>query len=114
MVSSATTGMKRKERGFEAVEAGEETCISVYVRCRGRSEREVKENSNMVVKTEGVKGQLMELSMGPNALNNKTYSFDSVFSPAAGQDMIFDEVVKPIVDEVGSASLDSLCVWIVH
>ena len=54
----------------------------------------------MVVKTEGVKGNLMELMMGPNALNNKTYSFDGVFSPAAGQDMIFDEVVKPILDEV--------------
>lgn len=54
----------------------------------------------MVVRTEGVKGNLMELLMGPNALNNKTYSFDGVFSPAAGQDMIFDEVVKPILDEV--------------
>lgn len=103
VMSSATTaaGTKRKERPYEA-ESGsaEETNISVYVRSRGRSEREVKENSNVVVKTEGVKGNLMELMMGPNALNNKTYSFDGVFSPAAGQDMIFDEVVKPILDEV--------------
>src|SRR5690606_18561079 len=59
------------------------------------------------IKTEGVKGKLMELLMGPNALNNKTYSFDGVFSPAAGQDMIFDEVVKPILDEVRGGS--SLC-----
>lgn len=100
ILSSATAGTKRKERGFETEVATEETNISVYVRSRGRSEREVKENSNVVVKTEGVKGNLMELMMGPNALNNKTYSFDGVFSPAAGQDMIFDEVVKPILDEV--------------
>lgn len=113
VVSSATTtaaaaGMKRKERSYEA-ETGspEESNISVYVRSRGRSEREVKENSNVVIKTEGVKGKLMELLMGPNALNNKTYSFDGVFSPAAGQDMIFDEVVKPILDEVRAGSLSA-------
>ncbi|SPO02416.1 probable kinesin-related protein bimC [Cephalotrichum gorgonifer] len=99
IMSSATTGTKRKERSDE-LERGEETNISVYVRCRGRSEREVKENSNVVLRTEGVQGNLLELAMGPNALNNKTYSFDGVFSPAAGQTMIFDEVVKPIVDEM--------------
>ena len=48
----------------------------------------------MVVSTDGVK------SMGPNALSNKTYHFDKVFSPAADQIMIFDAVVSPILDEV--------------
>jgi kinesin family protein 11 len=38
--------------------------------------------------------------MGPSALSNKTYHFDKVFSPAADQIMIFDEVVAPILDEV--------------
>ncbi|KAK3063066.1 Kinesin- motor protein, partial [Teratosphaeriaceae sp. CCFEE 6253] len=38
--------------------------------------------------------------MGPSALSNKTYQFDKVFSPAADQGMIFDEVVAPILDEV--------------
>lgn len=112
---SATIGTKRKERDFEAADVmvggGEETNINVVVRCRGRSQREVKENSTVVVNADGVKGQVIELSMGANALSNKTYSFDRVFSPAADQSMVFDDVVKPILEEVGlfSVSLLALC-----
>ncbi|KAK4983797.1 Kinesin-related motor protein [Elasticomyces elasticus] len=91
--------VKRKERDFEHV-AGEETNINVVVRCRGRNDREVRENSGVVVSTDGVKGKNVELSMGPSALSNKTYQFDKVFSPAADQNMIFEEVVSPILDEV--------------
>jgi kinesin family protein 11 len=102
--SIATNGTKRKEREFESEEAvavaGESTNINVVVRCRGRNEREVKENSTVVVRTEGVKGNMVELAMGPNALSNKSYNFDRVFSPAADQSIVFDEVVKPILDEV--------------
>ena len=98
--TTATTGTKRKEREYEADEGGESTNINVVVRCRGRNEREVKENSTVVVRTDGAKGNIVELSMGPNALSNKTYNFDRVFSPAADQSMVFDEVVKPILDEV--------------
>lgn len=100
--SIATNGTKRKEREFESDEAlaGESTNINVVVRCRGRNEREVKENSTVVVRTEGVKGNMVELAMGPNALSNKTYNFDRVFSPAADQSIVFDEVVKPILDEM--------------
>ncbi|KAF1981695.1 kinesin heavy chain [Aulographum hederae CBS 113979] len=94
-------GTKRKERDFES-EGGEETSINVVVRCRGRNDREVKENSGVVVSTDGIKGKNVELSMGPSALSNKTYNFDKVFSPAADQNMIFDEVVTPILDEVMS------------
>ena len=97
--TTATAGTKRKERDYEP-EGGEETNINVVVRCRGRNEREVRENSGVVVMTEGVKGKLVELSMGPNALSNKTYNFDRVFSQAADQSMIFDDVVKPILEEV--------------
>lgn len=56
----------------------------------------------MVVATEGARGKSVELSMGPNALSNKTYHFDKVFSPAADQSMIYDDVVSPILDEVRS------------
>lgn len=101
MVSVATTagGTKRKERDFEHDE--EETNINVVVRCRGRNEREVRENSGVVLSTNGVKGNSLELSMGPSALSNKTYHFDKVFSSAADQAMIYDDVVTPILDEVG-------------
>jgi len=102
--TSSGTGLKRKERDYEQ-DRGEEatattTNIHVVVRCRGRSEREVRENSGVVVSTNGVKGKTVELSMGPNAINNKTYHFDKVFSPAADQAIIFDDVVSPILNEM--------------
>jgi kinesin family member 11 len=113
VATTAAAGLKRKERDFDAagaadtdsviVSLAEETNINVVVRCRGRNEREVRENSAVVVNTDGAKGKNVELMMGPNALSNKTYNFDRVFSPAADQGMIFDDVVKPILDEVGAA-----------
>ncbi|KAL1611566.1 Kinesin-related motor protein [Nothophoma quercina] len=90
--------LKRKATDFD--DAGQETNINVVVRCRGRNDREVRENSGVVVSTNGIKGNTVELSMGPSALSNKTYQFDKVFSPAADQGMVFDEVVAPIIDEV--------------
>ena len=82
------------------MEPGEETNIHVVVRCRGRNDREVRENSGVVVATEGARGKSVELSMGPNAISNKTYHFDKVFSPAADQPMIYEDVVAPILDDV--------------
>ena len=99
VAGSQKTGTKRKERDFEA-DTGEETNINVVVRCRGRNDREVKENSGVVVSTEGARGSNVDLSMGPSALSNKTYNFDKVFSPAADQAMIYEDVVAPILDEV--------------
>lgn len=97
----SNAGTKRKEREYENHDPGEETNIHVVVRCRGRSDREVKENSGVVVSTEGAKGKSLELSMGPNAVSNKTYHFDKVFSPAADQGVIYEDVVTPILNEVG-------------
>ena len=94
----SASGTKRKERDFDQDE-GEETNIHVVVRCRGRSDREVRENSGVVVSTSGVKGKNVELSMGPNAISNKTYHFDKVFSPAADQAIVFEDVVAPILNE---------------
>lgn len=42
--------------------------------------------------------------MGSSALSSKTYHFDEVFSPAADQSMIFDDVVTPILGEVRTDS----------
>ncbi|EXJ75949.1 kinesin family member 11 [Cladophialophora psammophila CBS 110553] len=97
--STSNAGTKRKERDFDQ-DHGEETNIHVVVRCRGRSAREVRENSGVVVSTSGVRGKTVELSMGPNAISNKTYYFDKVFSPAADQAIIFDDVVAPILNEM--------------
>ena len=95
---SPVAGIKRKERDFDL--EGEQTNINVVVRCRGRNDREVLENSGVVVSTEGARGKTVDLSMGPNALSNKTYHFDKVFSPAADQSMVYDDVVAPILDEM--------------
>lgn len=102
--SVATTGTKRKERDFD-VEGAQETNINVVVRCRGRNEREVRENSAVVVSTEAGQGKAVQLSLGPSALSNKTYNFDRVFSPAADQSMIYEDVVKPILEEVCHATI---------
>lgn len=78
-----------------------ETNINVVVRCRGRSEREIRESSVVVVSTPGgLRGREIALSMGPLALSNKTYSFDRVFGPEADQTMIYDDVVAPMLDEM--------------
>ncbi|KAF5130713.1 Kinesin-like protein bimC [Metarhizium anisopliae] len=104
-VSTTATGVKRKERDFESDAGGggggsEETNINVVVRCRGRSEREVKENSTVVVQADGVKGSAVGLLLGPNSLSNKSYAFDRVYSAAADQVMVFDDTVRPILDEM--------------
>ncbi|KAF3384910.1 Kinesin-like protein bimC [Penicillium rolfsii] len=98
-VDQSSTISKRKDREFER-EINEDTSIHVVVRCRGRNEREIKENSGVVLSTEGVSGKNLDLSMGPNALSNKTYAFDKVFSPAADQTIVYEEVVLPIINEM--------------
>ncbi|PGH28038.1 hypothetical protein AJ80_00293 [Polytolypa hystricis UAMH7299] len=97
----SNVGTKRKEREFDPQEGvvGQSN-IHVVVRCRGRNDREVKENSGVVVSTEGVRGKSVELSMGPNAMGNKEYHFDKVFSPAADQAMIYEDVVIPILNDM--------------
>lgn len=106
-------GLKRKDRDFDGDgdRGAQETNIHVVVRCRGRNDREVRENSGVVVSTDGVKGKNVELSMGASALSNKTYHFDKVFSPAADQAMIYEDVVTPILDEVimNLPALNILC-----
>lgn len=94
----------KKERNYER-EVSADTSIHVVVRCRGRNEREVKENSGVAVSTEGVKGKTVEISMGPNAVSNKTYAFDKVFSPAASQEIVYEDVALPFVNEVFHLSL---------
>lgn len=98
-------GIKRKKRDFESDEGGKETNIRVVVRCRGRNEREIRENSAVVVSTDGVKGKQVELCTRTHVqLNTKTFNFDRVFSQAADQSMVFDDTVKPMLEEVRTRS----------
>ncbi|KAF2677925.1 P-loop containing nucleoside triphosphate hydrolase protein [Lentithecium fluviatile CBS 122367] len=99
-----TATRKRKERDFESDAAGGANFINVVVRCRGRNEQEMSENSNVVVTTEGIKGKQVDVSMGLNSLSNKTCNFDRVFSPAADQSMVFNDVVRPMLDELDTTA----------
>jgi kinesin family protein 11 len=90
------------DEGQSMVIDSKATNIQVVVRCRGRSEREVKENSPVVVMaTGGLRGKEITVSNGlVPPLSNKTYTFDRVFGPEANQEMIYDDVVVPFLDEV--------------
>ncbi|TFY60095.1 hypothetical protein EVG20_g7553, partial [Dentipellis fragilis] len=82
--------------------------IRVAIRCRRRSEREIQENSPIIVSSEGAKSQAITIetaapasSLGVISLApTKTYPFDLVFGPEADQAMIYQDVVSPMLDEV--------------
>ncbi|KAL4885670.1 P-loop containing nucleoside triphosphate hydrolase protein [Aspergillus karnatakaensis] len=77
---------------------GDRTAVHVTVRCRSRSERETKEDHPVILRTDGIKGKTVEVSIGPSI--NKTYSFDRVFSSAADQRTVYEDTVLPMVDEL--------------
>ena len=85
-----------------------ETNIQVVIRCRRRSDREVHENSPIIVSTEGARSQAVSIetaapvsSLGVVTLPPiRTYPFDLVFGPEADQSMIYQDVVHPMLEEV--------------
>jgi kinesin family protein 11 len=85
-----------------------ETNIQVILRCRGRSEREIQENSPAIVQIEGPKTNSLTIetslpvsSLGMfNSPPTRTYPFDLVFGPEATQSMVYHEVVGPMLAEV--------------
>ncbi|KAJ7774850.1 P-loop containing nucleoside triphosphate hydrolase protein [Mycena metata] len=85
-----------------------ETNIQVVVRCRRRSEREIADNSPIIVSSTGAKTKelnieaaLPQSSLGVVTLPPvRTYPFDLVFGPEADQALIYHEVVSPMLDEV--------------
>lgn len=110
-MSSAPPSKRRQEdfdEGQSMMIDSKGTNIQVVVRCRGRSEREVRENSAVVVTaTGGLRGNVITVSNGlVPPMSNKTYTFDRVFGPEADQSMIYDDVVAPFLEEV---CLDSRC-----
>ncbi|KAJ7870289.1 P-loop containing nucleoside triphosphate hydrolase protein [Mycena olivaceomarginata] len=82
--------------------------IQVVVRCRCRSEREITENSPIIVSSNGAKSKelcieaaLPQSSLGVVTLPPvRTYLFDIAFGPEADQALIYHEVVAPLLDEV--------------
>lgn len=95
---------KRPKHGSEDAE----TNIKVVIRCRRRSEREVEENSPIIVTSSGAKSN--ELTIETTAPSStlgvvslpptRTYPFDIVFGPEADQALVYHEVVAPMLEEV--------------
>ncbi|KAJ7172431.1 P-loop containing nucleoside triphosphate hydrolase protein [Mycena filopes] len=85
-----------------------ETNIQVVVRSRRRSEREITDNSPIIVSSAGAKSKELNIeaalphsSLGVVTLPPvRTYPFDLVFGPEADQALIYHEVVSPMLDEV--------------
>lgn len=85
-----------------------ESNIQVFIRCRRRSEREIQENSPIIVSSNGPKSHeiTIETSAPVSSLGvitlppTRTYPFDLVFGPEADQAMIYHDVVNPLLDEV--------------
>jgi kinesin family protein 11 len=85
-----------------------ETNIQVVIRCRRRSEREIQDNTPIIVSSSGAKSREVSIetaapvsSLGLVTLPPlRTYPFDLVFGPEADQAMIYHDVVSPMLDEV--------------
>ncbi|KAH9946029.1 kinesin-domain-containing protein [Epithele typhae] len=85
-----------------------ETNIKVVIRCRRRSEREVQENSPIIVTTNGARSEDITIETSAPTTNfgivtlptTRTYPFDAVFGPEADQVTVFNHVVMPMLGEV--------------
>ncbi|CDO71222.1 hypothetical protein BN946_scf184863.g18 [Trametes cinnabarina] len=85
-----------------------ETNIRVVIRCRRRSEREIQDNSPIIVTINGPKGDDVTIETSPPTTNlgvvalptTRTYPFDMVFGPEADQASIYNDVVHPMLEEV--------------
>ena len=85
-----------------------ENNIQVVIRCRRRSEREINDASPIIVQIDGAKSQdiSIETSVPTSSLGvvtlppTRKYPFDAVFGPEASQELVYDEVVQPMLEEV--------------
>lgn len=84
-------------------ESPQETAIKVYVRCRGRNDREISENSSVVVSTvaEGItRGRDISVQSSAGSAIYKTYAFDRVFGPESDQEMVYDGIARNSLKEM--------------
>ncbi|KAJ1949417.1 hypothetical protein IWQ62_006738, partial [Dispira parvispora] len=75
------------------------TNIQVVVRCRGRNEREKRENYPLVISTQGGR-EVHVANHSFDKVLGKTYTFDRVYGPEARQADIHDQVAVPLLEEV--------------
>ncbi|KAF8894637.1 kinesin 2 [Infundibulicybe gibba] len=86
----------------------DETNIQVVIRCRRRSDREIQDNTPIIVSSNGAKSKEVSIeAAAPVSVLGlvtpapvRTYPFDLVFGPEADQALIYHEVVSPMLEEV--------------
>ncbi|TRM62495.1 kinesin 2 [Schizophyllum amplum] len=108
VMSKLTTSTRSADDTNKPAADHPETNIQVVIRCRRRSEKEIQENSPIIVSSQGAKSHEVSIeaaapmsSMGVVTLAPlKTYPFDLVFGPEADQALIYHEVVSPMLEEV--------------
>ncbi|KAI9179171.1 Kinesin- motor protein [Blastocladiella emersonii ATCC 22665] len=75
-----------------------EVNIQVFVRCRPQNQREISERAPAILRFSGARSRELEFvhaDRGP-----RKYTFDQVFSPDASQELVYRDVVAPILREV--------------
>jgi len=85
-----------------------ESSIQVVIRCRRRSDREIQENSPIIISSNGARSKEISVETGaPQSSLGivtlpplRTYPFDLVFGPEADQAMVYHNVVSPMLEEV--------------
>ncbi|KAJ7285810.1 kinesin 2 [Mycena rebaudengoi] len=86
-----------------------ETNIQVVVRCRRRSEREIADNSPIIVSSDGAKSKDLDIeAAGPRLQSSALFLYPpsepthliSYLAQEADQALIYHEVVSPMLDEV--------------
>ncbi|KAK9767780.1 Kinesin- motor protein [Basidiobolus ranarum] len=87
--------LRRKADNRDQIER--ESNVQVIVRCRGRNESELRENSPLVVNTTGKE---VQVRLGSGDKNTRTYAFDRVFSSDTDQEHLYNSIVEPFLGEV--------------
>ncbi|EEB90737.1 hypothetical protein MPER_11020, partial [Moniliophthora perniciosa FA553] len=113
--ASAATITRSAQKNEEA-----ETNIKVVIRCRRRSEREIQDNSPIIVSSNGAKSNQVSIeTTAPVSMLGivtlppiRTYPFDYVFGPEADQSLVYHEGRQP---HVGAGfrrlQLHFVCIW---
>jgi Kinesin motor domain len=76
-------------------------CVQVIVRCRPISNKEKASNFQQVVDVYPNRGVIEIVNPSePSKENKKMFTYDAVYNEVGSQQMIYDEVVRPLVSSV--------------
>lgn len=76
-------------------------CVQVIVRCRPMSNKEKASNFQHVVDVYPNRGVIEIVNASePSKENKKMFTYDAVYNEKGSQQMIYDEVVRPLVSSV--------------